>query len=461
MYGKVPATSSGECETVVNIIDNLSNKPSQMSGKVSQIPGKTSAQVTHVSGQTSKISRNISHVSGEPSVHASRISEKVPHVSGKSSRVSEQKAQMEGDSTQPTSDNFSTCCPCLHHGIPTKPESCSCICHAGNKVTETVENINATKSIPTDVSLKYSKVTSIRSKDIPQGADESELFSDKLPSTKSPVQLESIDISKLDDFTLMKKIETDRKENCECREQIKEIKRALTKIKCSCTEAEIKAGKNKPFVKQASAFGPTMSGLKVALHNLQEKCKAKDKMIEAMTGELKMRTSSNTFNNVLNVSLPDVLDYDKAKDVRTQESSSGDHVPTDILYSNNFDAKMSKALSTERTKIRSRSARTCKCGKSHRDKDTQRVNLAGFEIIDIRRITQDSIIIKWKPPKSNLLTGYDIFVNGVHKSKVMSGGRTSAMIHSLDLSSTIQITIYAVTRCGRCEPPAIAIYEIK
>lgn len=279
---------------------------------------------------------------------------------------------------------------------------------------------------------------------------------------------EIVDLTKMDNETLMKKIETDKQENCKCKEQIKELRRALDKIKCSCTEAEMKAIKSsmgtKPFVKQASAFGQTMSGLKFALSNLQDKCRAKDRLIEAMTGELKMRTSCNTFDRVLNTNVNvDAPDYDRADDVKSLDR------PTDNTTNVLFPVTEEREIG--HTKVRQKSSehngqkhrkksKVCKCGKQHKDRDSSSVSLSGFEVVDIRRITQDSIIIKWKPPQSNLINGYDIFVNGVNKSKVMSGSRTSAMVHSLDLSSTIQITIYAVTKCGRCEPPAIAIYEI-
>lgn len=452
-----------------------------MSGKPSEISGKIS-KPSH--GQDYQISGDPTHISGEcaASEKASHISGKVSNISGKqssgkpSATSGKLSSHLDGESVPIMSDDFSTCCPCMNKMAKTQSthHNCTCICHENPEMSITDKKVSEVKSNPTNMSSKPSAVTSAHDKNV--GAEASAIKKEPESETvfceseNCPAKLESIDISKLDDVTLKQKIETDKKENCECREQIKEIRRALNKIKCACTEAETKVGKSKPFIKQASAFGQTMSGLKLALHNLQEKCKAKDKMIEAMTGELKSRTSSNTFDKVLNTSLPDVLDYDKAKEVRSANGSRDDRYPTNVLYSMNeeretkvcnFESKMTKAMSTERQKVRPRSSRMCKCGRTHRDRDTQRVNLSGFEIIDIRRITQDSIIIKWKSPKSNLVTGYDIFVNGVHKSKVMSGGRTSAMIHSLDLSSTIQITIYCVTKCGRCEPPAIAIYEIK
>lgn len=357
-------------------------------------------------------------------------------------------------SSHPISCSCNTCtCPDelmkLIHGKPVNPAT----------KDNTTQNVQIVRDGETSVvASNHNKNLQVKSSLVNK--------SSTVKQSNRTTQLESIDISKLDDVTLMSKIETGRKENCECREQIKEIRRALNKIKCACTEAEMKAGKNKAVFKQPAAFGETMSGLKLALQNLQEKCKAKDKMIEAMTGELRARTSSNTLNKVLKSSFPDVLDYDRAKFVKT----ASDAHSTNVIYPvaeervtkvDDYDTKMSNAMLAERPKSRPKSSKSCKCGKIHKDRESTRINLAGFEIIDIRRITPDSIIIKWKSPKSNQVTGYDIFVNGVHKSKVMSGGRTSAMIHSLDLSTTIQITIYAVTKCGRCEPPAIAIYEIK
>lgn len=295
-------------------------------------------------------------------------------------------------------------------------------------------------------------------------------------------------MKKLDNVTLVKSIQAANKENCECREQIEEIKKTLEKIRCACTEAEFRStqsmgqtmGKDmspvggKPLIKQASAFGQTMSGLKMALNNLQAKCTAKDRMIEAMTTELTVRGTPDVFDKVLDISvkIPKALDYDQAEDVKSAEFKH-----THVLYppvetkdrstaANDLKNVASKCVEVRTHKHKKKKkTEDCECENppitQRHEKDCQKIDLAGFEVIDIRRITDDSLIVKWNCPANDLLQGYDIYVNGTLSTKVMSGTRTSTMIHSLDLSKSVQITIYAVTKCGRVEPPAIAIYEIK
>ncbi|XP_050501185.1 uncharacterized protein LOC126881153 isoform X4 [Diabrotica virgifera virgifera] len=123
------------------------------------------------------------------------------------------------------------------------------------------------------------------------------------------------------------------------------------------------------------------------------------------------------------------------------------------------DIKMTKNVETQSFDRPKFNGVACKCGKYH--KDNRFVNLTGFKVINVKRITVDSIVVEWKCPKSKAVTGYDIEINGKQKSKILSGWRTCAMIHSVDLSSVLYISIYAITPCGRCEPPAKAIYEIK
>ncbi|CAG9859511.1 unnamed protein product [Phyllotreta striolata] len=234
----------------------------------------------------------------------------------------------------------------------------------------------------------------------------------------------------------------DRSKGNYCKDQMQEIQSVLNNIKSVCSEAEEKAKKG-PLIKQCSTFGQTMSGLKLALNNLQEKCKSKDMLIEAMTGELRNRTSS--------ISFLEVLDKFCCREIPGDCENYNDSV-------NNFEERKSKAAKNERIIRKMKGVRTCKCGKIHNDSDYKMVDLKEFEITDISKVTDDSVIIKWNRPKSDLVTGYDIFINGVNKSKVMSGGRTTAMIHSIDLSKNIQVSIHVVTKCGICEPPAVAVY---
>nr|XP_023015414.1 uncharacterized protein LOC111504927 isoform X1 [Leptinotarsa decemlineata] len=484
-----PSVSSQKESTLIAVQpSHISGQQSaQMATQSSHISGQQSnhmpAQRSHISGQQStQIAAQPSHVSGQQSV---QMSTQQSHISGQQSvQMPAQQSHISGQqSTQ----------------IAAQPSHVSG--QQGSQMPAQRSHISGQMAAQAShVSQKQSNVISGQIGDVPQmqvpecdcptcvcAPCPDQVVQAKVSKLQQQTEVDSeqhstnctcptccaceakladIDLSQMNDEALEKKIEKDQKENCECREQIEEIRKALTKIKCACTEAELKALKSKPLVKQASAFGQTMSGLKLALTNLQEKCKAKDRMIDAMTGELKQRTSSKTFDKVLNKSISDAPDYDKADDVKSLDRSH-EVISTNVLYTveeevpvkSHFDDKMSRAIETEKKK--KKSSKTCKCGKSHRTKDPPHVDLSGFEIVDIRRITKDSIIIKWKPPRGNSITGYDIFINGVNKSKVMSGGRTSAMIHSLDLTSTIQVTIYAVTKCGRCEPPAIAIYEIR
>lgn len=302
-------------------------------------------------------------------------------------------------------------------------------------------------------------------------------------------------VKAMDNVALVKSIQVANKENCECKEQIAEIKKTLDKIRCACSEAEFRTTQSigqtmgldvagsgaKPFVKQASAFGQTMSGLKMALNNLQLKCKAKDRMIEAMTCELTQRGSPEVFDKVLDesVKIPRALDYDQAEDVqslgRSQLATSVLYGPTKVRDGSTAPCDL-RCVATKGVEVRThkhkkkrekveKNANGCECDNPQitqkAEKDCQKLDLTGFEVIDIRRITDDSLIVKWNAPKTEQVIGYDIFVNGSVATKVMSGARTSAMMHSLDLSKSVQITIYAITKCGRVEPPAIAIYEIK
>ncbi|KAF2883500.1 hypothetical protein ILUMI_22673 [Ignelater luminosus] len=83
-----------------------------------------------------------------------------------------------------------------------------------------------------------------------------------------------------------------------------------------------------------------------------------------------------------------------------------------------------------------------------------------MEVTDIRRISPDSLLIKWVPPKSKYVVGYEILVDGVIKSRVRSPDRTSAVLHMLNIKDAVNIMIYAITALSRCQPPAIAIYQL-
>ncbi|KAL1516635.1 hypothetical protein ABEB36_000520 [Hypothenemus hampei] len=396
---------------------------------------------------------------------------------------------------------------------PDKPKDCDCLPPCKCQVcqdpkiskiagpSETVKSMDATKQLLTADALILPKpaITQVdpdkpKDCDCPPPCRCQPCQDPKISKIVGPSET----VKSMDNVALVKSIQAANKENCECREQIEEIKRTLEKIKIACHEAEFRSVQNmaqsmgkditsglvigKPFVKQATAFGQTMSGLKMALNNLQAKCKAKDRMIEAMTAELNQRESPDLLNRIMNVSatLPHALDYDPADDVKSLSRSQGEGLTTQVLYgptevkddatavtSLRCVASKGVEVRTHKHKRKKTSGRKddCICDNPQivqtQERHCQKLDLAGFEVVDIRRITDDSLIVKWNAPNNDQVQGYDIYVNGTVATKVMSGSRTSAMMHSLDLSKSVQITIYAVTKCGRVEPPAIAIYEIK
>ncbi|XP_057671893.1 uncharacterized protein LOC130903682 [Diorhabda carinulata] len=200
---------------------------------------------------------------------------------------------------------------------------------------------------------------------------------------------------------------------------------------------------NPILVKQASSIGPnTLSDLKVAITTLEAKCRAKDKIIEETAQKLRQHLSSSVLINLMNriEGIPRYIEVDADTSVAAKKSSKNAQTQIDHLF------KDKKGV-------------PCKCGRIH--KDNKHVCLNGFRIINIKRITSDSLVIEWKSPRSKAVCGYEIEINGKYKSRIMSGWRTCAMIHSVEMTAPLHVSIYAITSCGRCQPPAKAIYEIK
>lgn len=77
-----------------------------------------------------------------------------------------------------------------------------------------------------------------------------------------------------------------------------------------------------------------------------------------------------------------------------------------------------------------------------------------MEIMEARQVSPDELLLKWRPPNSPLVTGYEIDIDGVLKSRVHSIDRTSAIVHGLTFDDDVVIDLYAVSKNGRCLPPA-------
>ncbi|XP_045462172.1 uncharacterized protein LOC123672202 [Harmonia axyridis] len=235
-----------------------------------------------------------------------------------------------------------------------------------------------------------------------------------------------------------------------------ELRGVLNKIGCTCDQAEADL---KPLVKQASVFETTVSKMKMKLNNLQEKCKDKDRIIDAMTDELKLRSQSGVFADLLHDLAhpkerftPDFTRTYVCDFLPRPKHAVGSKLQSKRSSACRFDNKLEPILELDRYLPGAKEdAHTCP---KHQD-------VSGMEILDIRRVTIDSILIKWRGPSNlNGVTGYQIFVNDELKYRVLSPNRTNAVIDSLDLSSSLEIMLFAMCYAGRCEPPALATYKI-
>lgn len=212
------------------------------------------------------------------------------------------------------------------------------------------------------------------------------------------------------------------KENQQRLQEIDELKSLMKQIRCACAEAEKQATKTKDacFTKKASTFKATLSGLQQALTTLQDKCKTKDMMIDAMTRELNTRAGSGVYDKLL------------------QNLTKCDDVPVpDYTRS-----EISNALQ--------RPENVPKC-----------VDPYPMQVTLVRRISPDSLLVKWKAPDSIAVTGYEIFVDDAFKTRVHSACRTSSVLDTLELRKNVTICIYAITDNGKCIPPATAVYQVE
>lgn len=229
-------------------------------------------------------------------------------------------------------------------------------------------------------------------------------------------------------------------------EEIVEINNVLEEIRITCENAEIRA---KPLMKPASKYESTISQMQLTLVNLQEKCKDKDRIIDAMTKELSARSESGMFSDLLrNLARPDrqknLPDFTRGFVIdRLPRPSFSIIKQKKRNYHNRLEPILENINDNH-----------CTCAVVH-------PNVYGLEIIDIRRVTVNSILIKWNHP-SNIsnVSGYKIFINDRLMYKVLSPTRNNAVIDALDLTQSLEVMLFAVSASGLCEPPALATYKI-
>lgn len=340
----------------------------------------------------------------------------------------------------------------------------------------------------------------------------------------------------MNDAILEQKLQDMENENCQRKQEMEEIKNLLEQIRCACAAAEINAMPNSQ--PQRAVVENTMSGLQLTLANLQEKCRAKDQMIEVLTKELRLRASSKVFNDMLkNIATgrPTNIDYDRIEICATlprpkdsftygrpshrlqkcdhpdypncscappppqptipecscptpetdetvcpnlpdDNCTCGESKPQPLIQNNVPLPKHNTSISSEKQKCvcdgsmspDNHSSATGDSVSSKSPHDTCLCPVGGIyvdpsplRITEARQVSPDSLILKWIPPQSPLITGYEIEVDGIIRSRVHSIDRTSAIIHGLIFKCELSIDLYAVSKNGRCLPPAKTLYKSK
>lgn len=352
------------------------------------------------------------------------------------------------------------------------------------------------------------------------------------------------DLVAMNDATLQQKLLEMENENLQRRQEMNEIKELLNQIRCACAAAE-----NQCSTTQRSAVRSTLSDLQVTLNNLQEKCRAKDQMIEALTQELKLRANSKVFNEMfknLTTSRPVSVDYDRTEicavlprpnesftygkpshrlqkcdhpdypncacvppiaecccgspepSTKMEDLVCPDPVKQVCVCNKQADRRKNASCShpdypncpcctckgfwpfSTKTTCPGTEQKMCLCGSPGcQEKMTSVAGDSGkkpdmclcpqggvyvdpspLKITETRQVSPDSLLLKWKPPTSELVTGYEIDVDGILKSRIHSVDRTSAVVHGVVFNKNpVNVSLFAVSRNGRCVPPAECVFS--
>nr|XP_024214903.1 intracellular protein transport protein USO1-like isoform X3 [Halyomorpha halys] len=170
--------------------------------------------------------------------------------------------------------------------------------------------------------------------------------------------------------------------------------------------------------KQGYILKPTVSTLALTVENLQEKCRIKDAMIQAMADEFKHLTKCENWNGAHLMSTVADFNVPTAKfdfDRRTLCNYLNTNKPNDF-YPEDEDVMYDAT------------------------------NPLGLRIV--RQVGPDSILIEWNQPPPGKVNCFEVYVNGMFLLRVRSPGRTKALLHPIDMSEKLFITLNAVAYTG-------------
>lgn len=262
--------------------------------------------------------------------------------------------------------------------------------------------------------------------------------------------------------------------------EMADLRSAVSKLRKKMTESDIdvifKAGADAENEAGAPATATAPPGSVTELQNmmadLQKKCHSKDQMIMALANDLRLRSQSGAFEDLLkNVKLSEAQlpekpqDFDKeqlCKYLKVAVPSESRPTPT-ATFTLRVRPKCDGAglvAELERPQTADPSASRPQASdprdvQSAPGVPASEAMLASLTVL--RRVAPDSLLLGWTVPSGCKLSGFEIFVNGQLAQKVRSPSRNKALLQSLDLNSRLVVTMYALTPQGRMSEPAYLV----
>jgi len=75
-----------------------------------------------------------------------------------------------------------------------------------------------------------------------------------------------------------------------------------------------------------------------------------------------------------------------------------------------------------------------------------------------RKVGSDGLLVAWKTPEDDEVTGYLIYVGGRVVQRVRSASRTKALLHGLVLENNLSIVLHATNTMDELSDPVEVVY---
>lgn len=173
---------------------------------------------------------------------------------------------------------------------------------------------------------------------------------------------------------------------------------------------------------------PTPSALLLAAEELKEKCRLKDAMIETLAEELAVLERRGLWNS--HETLAKLMDRPN---------------PSPIDFNRQT---LCKFLNNEPLD-----------GFDDADEGEERFATNPLGLTVVRQVGPDGLLVKWLPVPNPDVTCYEVFVNGLLMQRILSPGRSKALLHPLDLTRNLKLTLSAVSYNGEPQDSASAYFK--